>query len=44
MSFEDRAPNVKSNLLPAHGNAYVNMVDGFLVSSRFMMSAISEDP
>ncbi|XP_050895005.1 uncharacterized protein LOC127101595 [Lathyrus oleraceus] len=28
MSFEDRAPNVKENLLPAHGNASVNMVDG----------------
>ena len=28
MSFEDRAPNVKANLLPARGNAYVNMVDG----------------
>ncbi|KAI5421776.1 hypothetical protein KIW84_045275 [Lathyrus oleraceus] len=28
VSFEDRAPNVKANLLPAHGNTYVNMVDG----------------
>ena len=28
VSFEDRAPNVKANLLPAHGNATVNMVDG----------------
>ncbi|KAI5428964.1 hypothetical protein KIW84_033817 [Lathyrus oleraceus] len=26
-SFEDRAANVKANMLPAHGNAYVNMVD-----------------
>ncbi|KAI5406926.1 hypothetical protein KIW84_053252 [Lathyrus oleraceus] len=29
VSFEDRAPNVKANSLPAHGNSYVNMVDGF---------------
>lgn len=28
VSFEDRAPNVKVNLLPAHGNTLVNMVDG----------------
>ncbi|KAI5434816.1 hypothetical protein KIW84_021581 [Lathyrus oleraceus] len=28
VSFEDRAPNVKANSLPAHGNASVNMVDG----------------
>ncbi|KAI5439948.1 hypothetical protein KIW84_025346 [Lathyrus oleraceus] len=28
VSFEDRAPNVKANMLPAHGNALVNMVDG----------------
>lgn len=28
MSFEDMAPNVKANSLPAHGNASVNMVDG----------------
>ncbi|KAI5445087.1 hypothetical protein KIW84_013370 [Lathyrus oleraceus] len=28
VSFEDRAPNVKANQLPAHGNASVNMVDG----------------
>ena len=28
VSFEDRAPNVKANLLVAHGNASVNMVDG----------------
>ncbi|KAI5438373.1 hypothetical protein KIW84_024207 [Lathyrus oleraceus] len=27
VSFEDRAPNVKANPLPAHGNSYVNMVD-----------------
>ncbi|KAI5436026.1 hypothetical protein KIW84_022456 [Lathyrus oleraceus] len=27
VSFNDRAPNVKANLLPAHGNASVNMVD-----------------
>ena len=27
VSFEDRAPNVKANLLPAHGNSSVNMVD-----------------
>ncbi|XP_050919812.1 uncharacterized protein LOC127137388 [Lathyrus oleraceus] len=27
--FEDRAPNVKANLLHAHGNSYVNMVDGY---------------
>ncbi|KAI5441168.1 hypothetical protein KIW84_010579 [Lathyrus oleraceus] len=26
--FEDRAPNVKANPLPAHGNSSVNMVDG----------------
>ena len=28
LSFEDRAPNVKANPLPAHGNSFVNMVDG----------------
>ncbi|KAI5416876.1 hypothetical protein KIW84_041758 [Lathyrus oleraceus] len=28
VSFEDRAPNVKANLSPAHGNTSVNMVDG----------------
>ncbi|KAI5409419.1 hypothetical protein KIW84_055017 [Lathyrus oleraceus] len=28
VSFEDRAPNVKANPLPAHGKSYVNMVDG----------------
>ena len=28
VSFEDRAPNVKANPLPAHGNTSVNMVDG----------------
>ncbi|KAI5384540.1 hypothetical protein KIW84_071516 [Lathyrus oleraceus] len=28
VSFEDRAPNVKANSLPPHGNASVNMVDG----------------
>ena len=28
MSFEDKTPNVKANLLPAHGNTSVNMVDG----------------
>ncbi|KAI5431077.1 hypothetical protein KIW84_035295 [Lathyrus oleraceus] len=28
VSFKDRVPNVKANLLPAHGNASVNMVDG----------------
>lgn len=28
MSFEDKAPNVKANPLPAHGNTFVNMVDG----------------
>ncbi|KAI5394773.1 hypothetical protein KIW84_061406 [Lathyrus oleraceus] len=28
VSFEDRAPNVKANPLPAHGNSSVNMVDG----------------
>ncbi|KAI5391447.1 hypothetical protein KIW84_076311 [Lathyrus oleraceus] len=28
VSFEDRASNVKANLLPAHGNSSVNMVDG----------------
>ncbi|KAI5444277.1 hypothetical protein KIW84_012779 [Lathyrus oleraceus] len=27
VSFEDRAPNVKANSVPAHGNSYVNMVD-----------------
>ncbi|XP_050915385.1 uncharacterized protein LOC127130416 [Lathyrus oleraceus] len=27
VSFEDRMPNVKANMLPAHGNASVNMVD-----------------
>ncbi|KAI5402669.1 hypothetical protein KIW84_050316 [Lathyrus oleraceus] len=26
VSFEDRAPNVKSNRLPAHGNSSINMV------------------
>lgn len=29
MSFEDRAPNVKANLLPPHGNTSMNMVDGY---------------
>ncbi|XP_050896222.1 uncharacterized protein LOC127102949 [Lathyrus oleraceus] len=28
VSFKDRAPNVKVNLLPAHGNFSANMVDG----------------
>ncbi|KAI5399013.1 hypothetical protein KIW84_064400 [Lathyrus oleraceus] len=28
LSFKDRAPNVKANPLPAHGNASVNIVDG----------------
>jgi hypothetical protein len=28
VSFEDRAPNVKANPLPAHGNPFVNMVHG----------------
>lgn len=28
VSFENRAPNVKTNQLPAHSNAFVNMVDG----------------
>ena len=28
VSFEDRAPNVKANPFPAHGNSSVNMVDG----------------
>ncbi|KAI5436089.1 hypothetical protein KIW84_022510 [Lathyrus oleraceus] len=28
VSFEDRAPNVKANPLPAHGTSSVNMVDG----------------
>ncbi|KAI5413513.1 hypothetical protein KIW84_057908 [Lathyrus oleraceus] len=27
VSFEDRAPNVKANPLPAHGSSSVNMVD-----------------
>ncbi|KAI5400195.1 hypothetical protein KIW84_065209 [Lathyrus oleraceus] len=27
VSFEDRAPNVKANPFPAHGNSSVNMVD-----------------
>ncbi|KAI5427738.1 hypothetical protein KIW84_032954 [Lathyrus oleraceus] len=30
VSFEDRAPNVKANPLPAHGNSSVNMMDGCL--------------
>ncbi|KAI5430587.1 hypothetical protein KIW84_034975 [Lathyrus oleraceus] len=30
VSFEDRAPDVKANPLPAHGNSSVNMVDGCL--------------
>ncbi|KAI5384917.1 hypothetical protein KIW84_071778 [Lathyrus oleraceus] len=29
VSFEDRVPNVKANLFPTHGNAFVNMVDGY---------------
>lgn len=29
VSFEDSAPSVKANPLPAHGNSSVNMVDGF---------------
>ena len=28
VSFEDRAPNVEANPLPAHGISLVNMVDG----------------
>ncbi|KAI5429250.1 hypothetical protein KIW84_034028 [Lathyrus oleraceus] len=28
VSFEDRAPNVKANPLPTHGNSYVSMIDG----------------
>lgn len=28
VSFEDLAPNVKANPSPAHGNSYMNMVDG----------------
>lgn len=28
LSFEDRAPNIKANPLSAHGNSFVNMVDG----------------
>lgn len=28
VSFEDKAPNVKANLFPTHGNTSVNMVDG----------------
>ena len=27
VSFEDRAPNMKANSLPAHGNSSINMVD-----------------
>ncbi|XP_050878237.1 uncharacterized protein LOC127082059 [Lathyrus oleraceus] len=34
MFFEDRAPNVKANQLPAHGNAFVNMVDSCLGNFR----------
>jgi hypothetical protein len=34
VSFEDRAPNVKANLLPAHGNSSINMVDGCAGSFR----------
>ncbi|XP_050918557.1 uncharacterized protein LOC127135986 [Lathyrus oleraceus] len=34
VSFEDCAPSVKANLLPAHGNASVNMVDGYLGNFR----------
>lgn len=33
-SFKDRAPNVKENLLPAHGNASVNMVEGCIGNFR----------
>ncbi|XP_050919685.1 uncharacterized protein LOC127137254 [Lathyrus oleraceus] len=29
VSFEDRAPNVKLNPLPTHGNASINMEDGY---------------
>ncbi|KAI5419580.1 hypothetical protein KIW84_043664 [Lathyrus oleraceus] len=29
VSIEDREPNVKANPLPAHDNAYVNIVDGY---------------
>ncbi|KAI5428161.1 hypothetical protein KIW84_033242 [Lathyrus oleraceus] len=28
VSFEDRAPNMKANPLPAHGNSSFNIVDG----------------
>ncbi|KAI5402948.1 hypothetical protein KIW84_050517 [Lathyrus oleraceus] len=34
VSIEDRAPNVKANPSPAHGNSSVNMVDGCLGSFR----------
>lgn len=34
VSFENRAPNVKSSLLPAHGNASLNMVDDCLGNFR----------
>lgn len=29
LSFEDSGPNVKANLLPKHGGATVNMVEGY---------------
>lgn len=28
VSFKDRAPNVKANMLSSYGNTSVNMVDG----------------
>lgn len=34
VSFGNRAPNVKANPLPAHGNSSINMVDGYPGNSR----------
>lgn len=34
MSFKERAPNVRANLLSAHGNASINMMDGCLGNFR----------
>jgi hypothetical protein len=44
VSFKDKALNVKANPLPAHGNAYVNMVDGCPRNFRSLMFVVSVGP
>lgn len=36
LSFEDSSPNVQTNLLPKHGSATVNMVEGCPGKYRFV--------